>query len=143
MDVIVKRRINIHNSPRINFKFPSTISSAPMLYSCIPRSRTYSRALCTFSHFCTRSRGFEAYFPSDSFPRISRRCISSTYAPNSDKISARERRMLREVVVEYRSAQRRTPVARSFCSDCAGGMLRDASLVFSLAPMTDLSVHLI
>lgn len=38
------------------------------------------------------------------------------------------------------SNDERTPVARSFCSDCAGGMLRDASLVFSLAPS---SVHLI
>lgn len=79
MSVIVNRRISIHSSPRMSLRFPSTMSSAPMLKSWIPRPRMYSRALWTFSHFCTRSRGLDAYLPRDSLPRISRRWMSSTW----------------------------------------------------------------
>jgi hypothetical protein len=73
MSVMVNRKINVQINPKINFRLPSTISSAPMLYSPIPRPLMNSSDLWTFSHFCTRSRGFDAYFPSDSLPRISKR----------------------------------------------------------------------
>lgn len=126
---MVKRRINVHINPKINLRFPSTISSAPMLYRPIPRPLMNSRDLWTFSHFWTRSRGFEAYFPRDSFPRISRRWIRLTCEAQ------------RQARAPRGGGWWHTPSPRPVFSESTGLIWRTASLELSLLAGTQGECH--
>src|ERR1700760_492355 len=79
MSLMVKRRIKVQMRPKIILRFPSTTSSAPMLVVWMPLLLMKSKAIFAFSNFCTRNLGLEAYLPSDSSPRISRRWMRTTW----------------------------------------------------------------
>ena len=68
ISAMVNRKISVQIISRISVIFPSIISSGPMLVSLTPRDVINSRALFTFSAFCTLIRGFLLYLPREVSP---------------------------------------------------------------------------